>query len=202
MSSDFWSGHCVVDPHEMESRYSTLDSMAYIESIFEEPSEESTEKIEKIREILDLLPPIESDFVRLYYFHHLRQTAIAQIFQVSQPTVCYRLQRAADRIQFILEMPDLTSADVENAMRLFLTSEENVQIMVLMFETTCQSEVAKRLGASQGKIRHRFVRSLEKMREVEGLETYVKLFDSISDNLNILREVSRTPGDDVTYIVD
>lgn len=201
--SDLWAGHYVIDPTEMAARFSTEDSMAYMDSIFTEPSKESQRKIEKIREILDQLPARESDFVRLYYFQHLKQTAIANIFKVSQPTVCYRLQRAASRIQFLLQLPDVDSEDVREAMSSFLDNEDDILIMVLMFETTCQSEVAKRMNVSQGKIRHRYLRTLDAMRDIEGLETYVEVFDAISNNLNILREVSRSSDDDpVTYVVD
>jgi DNA-directed RNA polymerase specialized sigma24 family protein len=203
MNSDMWPGHQMIDPTELEARFSTEDGMAYMDSIFACPSEESTRQIDRVRSVLDLLPPREADFVSLYYFSKLRQTAIANIFGVSQPTVCYRLQRAAERIRFLLDLPDVGSSDVEDAARQFLTSEMDIKIMVFMFETTCQSEVAKRLGVSQGMVRHRFIRSLNKMREVEGLEEYVALFQAISENLNILREVCRSSNETaVTHVID
>jgi DNA-directed RNA polymerase specialized sigma24 family protein len=193
----------MVDPSELAARFSLQDSMQYMDSIFEEPSEESQVLISRIQGILDLLPPREADFVNLYYFSRLKQTAIAKIFRCSQPTVCYRLQRAAARIQFLLSLPDVNTLEVEAAMRSFLRSEVDVQIMVLMYETTCQSEAAKRLGITQGKVRHRFMRSLEKMREIAELDTFVILFDKISENLNILREVCRSSLEDATLnIVD
>jgi len=203
MNSELWPGHHMVDPSVMDSRFSTQDGMQYMDSIFEETSEESQEMIERIRGILDLLPAREADFIDLYYFNRLKQTAIARIFRCSQPTVCYRLQRAAARIQFLLELPDVSSASVEVAMRSFLSNEVDIKIMVLMFETTCQSEAAKQLGISQGKVRHRFMRSLEKMRGVEELSVFVTLFNKISENLNILREVCRSSTEEpVTHIVD
>jgi len=200
---DMWPGHHMVDPAEMAARFSMQDSMQFMDSVFEEPSEESQALIERIRSILEFLPAREADFIQLYYFLRLKQTAIAKIFRCSQPTVCYRLQRAASRIQFLLELPDVTVSDVAKAMRTFLDSDIDVQIMVLMYETTCQSEAAKLLGVSQGKVRHRFMRSLERMREVQGLEVYVELFDKISKNLNILREVCRSSTEEpITHIVD
>lgn len=200
---DMWPGHQMIDPAEMAARFSTLDSMQYMDSIFEEPSEESAALIERIRGILDVLPAREADFVNLYYFSRLKQTAIAKIFQVSQPTVCYRLQRAAARIQFLLRLPEVTRGEIEEAMRSFLDNEIDIQIMLLMFDTTCQSEAAKQLGVSQGKVRHRFIRSLDRMRQIEGMGKFVQLFDEIAENLNILREVCRTSdADPVTYILD
>ena len=201
--SDMWPGHYMVDPSEMESRYSEEQSIQYMDSIFEEPSEESQILLERIRNILDFLPPREADFINLYYFNRLKQTAIASIFRCSQPTVHYRLRRAASRIQFLLELPEVSVAEIETAMRTFLTNETNVKIMVYMYETTCQSEAAKRLGITQGKLRHRFIRTLELMRDIAELAPYVVIFDKIASNLNILREVSRSADEEIlTQIVD
>ena len=74
--------------------------------------------------------------------------------------------------------------------------------MTLMFETTCQSEVAKALGVSQGLVRHRFIRSLRRMREVPALKLFVDLFEYIAQNLPLLREVQRTKRTEhVTYVI-
>lgn len=196
-----WPGH-LVDPTEIASRFSIQDSMAHMDSIFSAPSEESQEKMERIKSILDNLPARESDFVKLYYFRHMKQTAIAELYGVSQPTVCYRLQRATARIMFLLHLPDVTEEELLEVLGEFLDDPKDVSIMVLMFETTCQSEVAKRLGESQGLVRHRFIRSLKRMQEDGDMERYVQLFEAIRDNLNILREVRRSSKDEpVTYRV-
>jgi len=76
-------------------------------------------------------------------------------------------------------------------MREFLTDPLDAEIMILMYETTCQSEVAKRLGVSQGLVRHRFIRSLRKMAESSQHAHYIDLFEYIAANLNILREVAK-----------
>jgi DNA-directed RNA polymerase specialized sigma24 family protein len=77
----------------------------------------------------------------------------------------------------------------------------DVRIMHLMRETTCQSEVAKRLGVSQGLVRHRFIRTVNRMRRFPALDPFVRLYDFISANLNILREVQR-PEWDIAYVID
>lgn len=190
-----WSGHQVVDPYEIETRFSQESGMAFMGSVFTEPTEEAQLKIRRIREVLDDLPPREADFVDLYFFHQIKQTDIAKLFGVSQPTVCYRLQRAAARIQFLLELPSIEVSQLEADLVGFLSDPLDVQIMVLMWRTTCQSEVAKRLGVSQGLVRHRFIRSLKRMRDNPKLSLYVTLFDRIQENLNILREVQRPLGE-------
>lgn len=195
-----------IDPAELAARFSIEDGMSRMASIFSEPSEESQAKINRIREIMDSLPPREADFVDLYYFRHMKQTAIAELYSVSQPTVCYRLQRATARIVFLLQLPDVTESELVEVLSDFLEDPKDVHIMRLMFLTTCQSEVATRLGESQGLVRHRFIRSLKKIRaaseEIEDLEKFVELFDAISSNLNILREVRRSSKDSpVTYMI-
>ncbi|MHC4780375.1 MAG: sigma-70 family RNA polymerase sigma factor [Planctomycetota bacterium] len=198
-----WARHHMIDPSEIESRFAIEDGMAYMASIFEEPSDEAKKQICRVLEILDVLPPREADFIELYYFKRLKQTDIAAIFAVSQPTVSYRLQRATARIQFILQMPCVCEEALKEDLRLFLTDPLDVEIMVLMKQTTCQSEVAKVLGVSQGLVRHRFIRSLGRMRGIGGFEDYVRLFEFIAANLNILREVQRPVWDSqVTHTVN
>ena len=199
-----WTDCRTVDPAELEARYSVDDLFQFIElTVNDEPSEEAQRNLERIREIVEDLPPREADFVELYFFRHLKQTDIASIFKVSQPTVCYRLQRATLRIQFMLSLPDVTAEDIEEAMRGFLADPKDVEIMVLMYKTTCQSEVAKRLGVTQGLVRHRFMRATQKMQNNQEMGTYAQVFDAISKNLNILREVQRNAWDArVTHVVD
>jgi predicted transcriptional regulator len=180
-----------MDPSELEARFSMEDSLAYLDSIFTEPTDEDLGRIEKVREILAQIPPREADFVDLYFFKKLRQTDIAEIFGVSQPTVSYRLTRATARIRFLLEIPTIGRDDLEKTLSEILSDPLDISIMLFMWETTCQSEVAKRLGVSQGLVRHRFLRSLRRMEGIPRLECFVVLFTYIADNPNILREVQR-----------
>lgn len=201
-SSSSWAGHYTVDPSEMEARFSNEDGLGSLNSCSEEPTEVDLEQLQKVREILPLLPPREADFVELYYFKKLRQTDIAEIFGVSQPTVCYRLARAAARIRFLLGLPEVVVDDMEADLSSLLTDPLDVQIMLLMWQTTCQSEVAKRLGVSQGLVRHRFLRAISRMKGNSRYEGYASLFEYVSVNLNILREVQRTLFDDrVTHCI-
>ncbi len=199
-----WADCRTVDPSELESRVSTDDNMDFLEQILsEEPSEESARNLERVRDVMNGLPPREADFIQLYFFWHKTQTDIAEIFKVSQPTVCYRLQRATKRIRFVLSLPLVTREELEGVLGGFLTDPEDVQIMLLMFETTCQSAVARRLDITQGKVRHRFMRSTKRMKEIPEMETYAQIFTAISDNLNMLREVNRPEWDNrIRYVVD
>lgn len=199
-----WSDCRTVDPSELESRVSIDHNIEFLEQILsEEPSEESARNLERVREVMDGLPPREADFIQLYFFQHKTQTDIAEIFKVSQPTVCYRLQRATKRVRFVLSLPNVTEEELEGVLGSFLSDPEDVRIMLLMFETTCQSAVARRLEITQGKVRHRFMRSTKRMRDLPEMEKYAQIFTAISDNLNMLREVKRPERENrINYVVD
>lgn len=201
-----WADCRTVDPAELESRVSTDDNLEFLQQVLsEEPTEEGARNLERVREIMKELPLREADFVELYFFNHKTQTDIAEIFKVSQPTVCYRLQRATARIRFVLSLPDVSENELRGVLRGFLADTEDVRIMMLMFETTCQSAVAKRLGVTQGKVRHRFMRSTKRMMDSESpkMGKIAQIFQAIADNLNILREVDRPAWDEkVHYVVD
>jgi len=202
-----WSGQQILDPSEIEARFSVTDGMAYMNSIFDEPSEESARLIDRVRDILEQLPPREADFVSLYYFQHLKQTDIAGIFRVSQPTVCYRLQRATARIQFLLKIPVVDQDKMRAELLPILPDPKDVDIVIMMCNTTCQSVVAKKLNVSQGLVRHRFIRSIGKMRRHPHLQEYVHLLEEIAQNLNIRREVRRnscdcSDSDNIIHVID
>ena len=193
-----WSGQYVWEPHTIESRVASDEGLDSLATVLLEKSEEMLEKIDRVKEILLTLPPREADFVDLYFFKHIKQTKIAAIFNVSQPTVCYRLQRATERIKFILKLPYFKAEQIESDMKAVLTNSLDVQIMVLMYQTTCQSSVARALGVSQGLVRHRFIRSIRKLEPMESMAEYVDTFRKISQNLNILREIQRNPTETQT----
>lgn len=198
-----WSGHQMVDPNDIETRFSNEDALSAMVSVFTEPDEEALAKIDRIHDMLDQLPPREADFVDLYFFRHINQTDIARIFGVSQPTVCYRLKRAIERIQFLLQLPPVTRPQIEEAMHNFLSDPRDARIMILMWETTCQSEVAKRLGVTQGLVRHRFMRAVKRMKDREDLAEMAMMYNTIAENLNILREVRRPTWDGRwTHVID
>lgn len=189
----FWE-HSTTDPHSLQSSFSNEDSMAHLDSIFTDPTDEDLTKINRIQDFMEDIPAREADFLSLYYFQHMNQTGIAKLFGVSQPTVCYRLQRAAKRIRFLLELPDLPLDVVTEHMLNFFPDPVDAWILIHMWETTCQSEAASRLGITQGKVRHRFMRSLDRLAVADKMQTYATVFKNVAANLNILREVQRPEG--------
>lgn len=198
-----WFGYQITDPSELEARFSNDDSLSYMDSIHEEPADDTMDKLDIIRDLIDSLPPREADFVELYFFKKKKQTDIATIFGVTQPTVCYRLNRAKTRIKFLIDLPKISRAEIEDEMSRFLSDPLDVKIMVLMYDFTCQSAVANVLGVSQGLVRHRYMRTIEKMRVCGGMDLMVSLFEKISGKLNIKKEVKRnSEEEDVRYYLD
>jgi len=70
----------------------------------------------------------------------------------------------------------------------------DVEILVGMWATTCQSEVATKLGLTQGRVRHRFFKAVKTLEEVakqdERYLPYQQIFSAVaSKKFNILREV-------------
>ena len=192
MGGNYWCGHKILDPSDIEQQFSNEDGINFLDvSTNEFLSAERTEQLGQVRTVLGDIPAREADFVELYFFQRVRQTAIAAIFNVSQPTVCYRLQRAAARIKYLLDVPPYDPGRIEEDLSGVLGDPIDVQIMLGMIRTTCQSEVAKSMGVTQGFVRHRYLRSVSFLEGLPGMSHYVSLFNHVSANLNILREVQR-----------
>lgn len=200
--SEWSGGYRIMSPQDIESRFAVEEGFSYLDFSFDEHmADEAEEQLARVRGILDRIPPREADFVDLYYFKQKRQTDIAEIFGVSQPTVCYRLQRAAERIRFLLKLPPFDEVTARPIIESVLRDPTDVQIMFRMYETTCQSEVAKMMNVSQGFVRHRFLRSIARLR-LAGHVELADLFDIVGANLNILREVQRPfPDTGITRII-
>lgn len=185
-----------VDPSELASRFKAPDQEDKPEE--EEPEAEtlfsSLNYETQIKPLLDRIPEREADLIYLYYIQKKRQADIAEIFGVTQAAISYRLDRGLQRIRFLLSIPQIDEDDLRRDLPLVPFKDIDVNILVGMWQTTCQSEVASRLGLTQGRVRHRFfgaVKVLEKRsKEDEQFVPYHKVFSAIaSKKFNILREV-------------
>jgi predicted XRE-type DNA-binding protein len=70
----------------------------------------------------------------------------------------------------------------------------DVEILVGMWATTCQSEVASKLGLTQGRVRHRFFKAVQTLEDMARIQEkylpYQQIFSAVaSKRFNILREV-------------
>lgn len=203
MCDSFWNRHIVMDPSDLEAVFSNEDSMSVSDLDFVEAlREDRAADFSKVRDALPYLHPREADYLELYFFHRLRQAAIADLFGVSQPTVCYRLRRAATRIKYILTMPAYDRDRIESDLKSVVSDPIDIQIMLEMLESTCQSTVARSLGVTQGYVRHRFFRTLRALNGMRGMDNYVLLFEHVAAHLNIMKQVQRGAWNDpLIYVI-
>jgi len=148
-----------------------------------------------IRPLLELIPEREADLIDLYYIQKKKQADIAAIFEVTQAAVSYRLDRGLKRIKFLLSVPRLSEEELREDLPKVPFKPEDVDILVGMWHTTCQSVVAKQLGLTQGLVRHRFfvaVKVLEKRaEECHDFDRIYQFFFKLSKkSFNIKRAVT------------
>lgn len=190
-----------VDPAELATRFASQDPLyddigdpVEEEGAITEPLISTLNYENQIKPLLNRIPEREADLIDLYYLHKKRQADIAVIFGVTQAAISYRLDRGLQRIRFLLSIPQVSEEDMRRDLPDVPFKAIDVDILIGMWLTTCQSEVASRLGLTQGRVRHRFfgaVKTLErKATEDTRFEPYSKIFVSIaSKNFNVLREV-------------
>ncbi len=186
-----------VDPSELANRFAA-------DPFDDEPEEEEDEDDissmfvsgsfeDRIAPLLNRIPQREADLIHLYYIQKKRQADIAEIFEVTQAAISYRLDRGLQRIKFLLSIPSVTEEDLRADLP-HVFKQIDVDILVGMWQTTCQSEVAKQLNLTQGRVRHRFFKAVKTLKEAADRDPrfvpYHKIFASISNkNFNVLREV-------------
>lgn len=151
-----------IDPAELSTRFSTEDTLDPIHNVNEDWV---LPRLDKIKAVLDRLPDREADMIRLYFFLDKKQMDIAEIFNITQAAVSYRIKRALKRIRFLVEMPEITKDELQDLMNEIMTSSLNANIFTEIYFTTCQSEVASRLNVTQGRVRHRYIKNLRFLGE-------------------------------------
>jgi predicted transcriptional regulator len=187
--SNYWGGHVLIDPKDMENMFTYSD--VEIPSVSEELPRESLKDLSRLNELLEYIPAREADFLELFFILQVRQTSIAELFNVSQPTVCYRLSRGIARVKFLLTLPQMTLGELEAELRGVFTCETDIRLMLHMAKTTCQSETARELGVTQGFVRYRFLRSIDRLKTMRGTEPLVDWFEKVAASPNILYDNCR-----------
>jgi DNA-directed RNA polymerase specialized sigma24 family protein len=118
-----------------------------------------------IAHYLRRIPKREADLITLYHKDRMKQEQIAKLFCITQAAVSYRLHRGIRRIQFLRTIPEL-DRDIFELELGPKFSTQDLEILWRMYETTCQSEIAKQMGLTQGRVRHRFFRALSRIKEL------------------------------------
>jgi len=195
------SGYVIpLDPAQIATRFAAPDTLLQFfeewdgESLPEQLTDDVPTFEEQVAPLLPRIPAREADLIELYFISHKRQADIAIIFGITQAAVSYRLDRGIKRIKFLLSIPSVSEEELRRDLPTLFKDSIDVNILVGMWETTCQSEVAEALGLTQGRVRHRFFRAVAALREKaptnESLQPYLEIFSAIAGKkFNILREV-------------
>ena len=174
-----------MDSFELEGRFSNENRIKYFEDAF-------PYTFKDLEPYLDMLPKKEYDLLILYYVLKKEQKEIAKILRLTQGGVSHRISRAKARLKFLVNVPKFTKDDLFRELP-DLFEELDLIILWGLYETTCQSEVAKRVKMTQSRIRHRFMKNLETLEKVKDDGVYKKYFDAFNliskNNFNILREI-------------
>ena len=185
----------IMDPVEIEKRFSTEDSMSiggFSPSLF---------RFEDFQPFLDRIPRREVDLIEMYYRQSKKQKEIADFFGVTQGAVSHRLSRARKRLKFLRDMPKLS--DDPHRLLEGHFEEFEADLFVFMIETTCQSKTADMLNKkyslkekdqmTQIKVRHKFDRYIDRLKKLKKtnpeLASCYELAQYIKNNLYMLHEV-------------
>jgi predicted transcriptional regulator len=183
-----------MDPFEIQKRFSSDDYSFY-------RLDESNFLLEDFRPFISRLPQREIDLIEMYYKKNKKQKEIANFFGVTQGAISHRLSRARKRLAFLRDMPKLTQ-DIRDILAEHFTEFE-IDVIIFMIETTCQSRTANILNEkhelegrdqmTQVKVRHKFDRSIEKLKKLKKshseLKDVLELVKYIKSNLYMLHEV-------------
>lgn len=141
--------------------------------------------------LLDTLPPIEADFVELYYGRQISQAQLGTIWGMARRTVGERLERATARLRFLLTLPPIREEQLRSDLRALFGDEQDVDLFLGLLRTTSYTEVSRHLGISPSSVCGRFGRRLARLQR---LSTYHELFAKIQANMEILQQRRYQPG--------
>lgn len=152
------------------------------------------EQLAQVTELVQYLDPIERDYIHMYFELNKDQNDIAKIFGITQGAVSYRCKTAVERLRFLTHLPRLSKDKLVRDLNRIMTDPLLVEILVLMYETSSQSGVARQLGFSQGQIRYRLLRAIEILEAFSKndplFQVYLKAFNLIRRNPNIVRNMN------------
>ncbi len=174
-----------IDSSELESRFSNENKLSYLDNNF-------PYSFKDLEPYLEMLPKKEYDLIIMYYVLKKEQKQIAKILRLTQGGVSHRISRAKARLKFLVRVPKFTEDELfEELEPLF--EELDLTILWGLYETTCQSVVAKKVKMTQSRIRHRFMKNLEVLENFKDHETYSRYYEAFKliskNNFNILREI-------------
>jgi hypothetical protein len=108
---------------------------------------------------------------------------------MSKQLLYMRLQRAVERLQFLLKLPRLTTEEVTNLLTPWI-DPENLAILLAYRETTNQCRTAERFGMKQRTVWGRLHRTADRLERLSKkhprLQEVAKHISMLVENHNIL----------------
>lgn len=132
----------------------------------------------------------DRDILYLFFIAGKKQNDVMAILKRSQPGLCYDIRIIRKRLKFIFYINcvyDLYLEFLESDRRAIFTEDE-LEILTSMFNTTSYTMSSRITGKSQMTVRVVFSKCISKMKENKLWEIY-EIFSAIKENLNILKRV-------------
>ncbi len=186
------SNHLVVsDPSAISSRFSESNAIGWDEDFDiddvidnnliaapydDDDQDDQNFDYQSIEKHLSRIPAREADLITLYYHNRMKQEQIAKVFSTTQAAISYRINRGIKRIRFLKTIPDLDYDLMIKELSPHFNNQD-LEILWRMNITTCQSEIAKQLNLTQGRVRHRFIRARDKIRDLIKKELQEKHYE-------------------------
>jgi DNA-directed RNA polymerase specialized sigma24 family protein len=184
-----------VDPFELD-RYTKKD----INRSRKRPLD-VVKNLDRMKRAMQKIPPRELQM--LFHLTVLRvdQDELAEVFNVRQSNISYRVIRAQKRIRLHEEISSICS---ETTLRTVLIdaglSDSTITTVLGVVKTSSQSAAADALGVTQGSVRHLYSTAVKKLKdlkekgsEIVDLSEALELLVFIEKNYNQLRSI-KTQG--------
>ncbi len=132
------------------------------------------------------LSPIESRIASLRW-QGASQAEIALQVSITQPSVAYHLRRASWRIGILKTLPDVELPELRrNLIQLLGESQSgDIGLLVDFISTASQSKVARMHHLTQGCIRHRLLRVMDRLRTVDPENSGLRMARIIFSHPNV-----------------
>lgn len=159
----------------------------------------TVDQLRDFRPIFRFLNEKDRDILYLIFVARKKQKDVQRVLKRSQPSLCYDIKRIRRRLKFISYLNSVFDVfmDFLQNRREELPEEnrsEILDILALMFFTSCLSQTAKILGIPQVRVRYLFDKAIATMEQCEMWDVY-EIFMAIRRNLNIVRRVYRPYGE-------
>lgn len=132
--------------------------------------------------VIPYLPPEDKDLYDMRFKKTLPLQSISDIFSVRPSDVSYRITRLKEKIQYILPLAATNPYELVSLLDNYLPSDAYLTTIVSLLVTTSQSETARQLTMSQGRVRSIFQKSIP------------ILVESAFPNMNLLANLEQRWG--------